>query len=172
MANAEYLGSEQGNTNGASREVAVASGVTVYHGEFAYLAAGFLTSAAIAGKALLGLVQGGNSRYPFRVRGNAAQYRATTGDGTQTKKVLVNIEDEAKYLVKCTGAITAAQEGLYFNLGGNAGAQLVTATSGAVSGQLQLVTANPLIRGTKATDNYGIFRIASQQLLSSSATLV
>lgn len=170
MGYAEYLGREDGGTNGASREVAVASGVTVYGGEFAYESAGFLTSASIAGKKLLGLVQGGNSRYPLRVRGDNTANEQTTGDGTQNKKVLVNMETSGRYLVKANGALTASQEGLYFGLTGNAGSQLVSNTSGSASGQLQLIKANPLIRGTKASDNYGIFRIASQQVESDSAT--
>lgn len=169
MANAEYLGREQGGTNGASREVVVANGVTVYSGEFAYLAAGFLTSASIAGKKLLGLVQGGNSRYPLRTRGTSTAYHQTTGDGTAAKSVLVCVEEGARYLVKANGALTKSQEGLYFGLTGSAGAQLVVNTSGAASGQLQLIQANPAIRGTVAADNYGIFRIASQQVESDAA---
>jgi len=172
MGYAEYLGREDGGTNGASREVAVASGVTVFGGEFAYLAAGFLTSASIAGKKLAGLVQGGNSRYPLRVRGSTTANVQTTGDGTSKKSVIVNVETSGRYLVKANGAITKAQEGLYFGLTGAAGSQLVVATSGAVSGQLQLLQANPLIRGTKAADNMGIFRIASRQDESDAAATV
>lgn len=163
MGYAEYLGREDGGTNGASREVPVANGVTVYGGEFAYLSAGFLTEASIAGKKLTGLIQGGNSRYPLRVRGTTTANIQTTGDGTRNKSVIVNVETSGRYLVKANGALTASQEGLYFGLTGAAGSQLVVNTSGATSGQLQLIKANPLIRGTKATDNYGIFRIASRQ---------
>jgi len=157
---AEYLGRDQGNTNSVTRRYAVASGVTVYDGEFVYLDSGRVTSASIAGKRLLGTVVGGNTEDLDR------SYSATaTGDAGGTVKVLVNVERDARYLVKGDNVgttLAATHVGQYFDLIGNAGAQLVdTSTASATSGQLQLIEFNPGIRSTGST--YGIYVIAENQ---------
>lgn len=157
---AEYLGRDEGHTNSVTREYAVASGATVYDGEFVYLSSGRVTSASIAGKKLLGTVVGGDTGKLDRSYSGSA-----TGDAGGTVKVLVNIERDARYLIKgdqvgTTLAVT--HEGTYFDLVGNPGAQLVdTSTTSATAGQLVLIKFNPGIRGTDAS--YGIYRIAENQ---------
>ena len=157
---AEYLGRDEGNTNSVTREYPVASGVTVYDGEFVYLSGGRVTSASITGKKLLGTVVGGNTGDLDRGYSGSA-----TGDASGTVKVLVNIERDARYLVKGDNVgttLAVTHEGTYFDITGNAGSQLVdTSTTSATTGQLVLIKFNPGIRGTDAT--YGIYRIAENQ---------
>ena len=157
---AEYLGRDEGHTNGVTREYAVANGATVYDGEFVYLSAGRVTSASIAGKRLLGTVVGGDNANLDRSYTGSA-----TGNAGGTVKVLVNIERDARYLIAGDNVgttLAATHEGTYFDLTGNPGAQLVdTSTTSATSGQLILDKFNPGIRGTGAT--YGIYRIAENQ---------
>jgi len=157
---AEYLGRDEGHTNSVTRRYPVASGATVYDGEFVYLSAGRVTSASIAGKKLLGTVVGGDTAKLDRSYSGSA-----TGDAGGTVEVLVNIERDARYLIKgdqvgTTLAVT--HEGTYFDLIGNPGAQLVdTSTTNATTGQLVLIKFNPGIRGTDAS--YGVYRIAENQ---------
>ena len=157
---AEYLGRDEGNTNSVTRKYPVANSTTVYDGEFVYLSAGRVTSASIAGKKLLGTVVGGDTTKLDRSYSGSA-----TGDAGGTVKVLVNIERDARYLIKgdqvgTTLAVT--HEGTYFDLVGNPGSQLVdTSTTNATTGQLVLIKFNPGIRGTDAS--YGIYRIAENQ---------
>lgn len=157
---AEYLGRDEGGTNSVTREYPVANGVTVYDGEFVYLSSGRVTSASIAGKKLLGTVVGGNNGDLDRSYSGSA-----TGDANGTVKVLVNIERDARYLIKGDNVgttLAVTHEGTYFDLTGNAGSQLVdTSTTSATTGQLVLIKFNPGIRGTDAT--YGIYRIAENQ---------
>jgi hypothetical protein len=156
----QYLGREQGNTNNVTREYAVASGATVYDGEFVYLSSGRVTSASIAGKALLGTVVGGDTQDLDRSYSGSA-----TGDAGGTVKVLVNVERDARYLLKADNDTTTLAEshvGTYFDLIGNPGSQLVDSSStSATSGQLLLLQFNPGIRGTD--DTYGIYVIAENQ---------
>jgi len=157
---AEYLGRDQGNTNSVTREYPVASGVTVYDGEFVYLSSGRVTSASIAGKRLLGTVVGADNADLDR------SYEASaTGDTDGTVKVLVNVERDARYLVKGDNVgttLAVTHEGQYFDLTGNAGSQLVdTSTASATTGQLQLIKFNPGVRGTDAT--YGVYVMAENQ---------
>ena len=157
---AEYLGREDGSSNSASREVAVANGATVTNRDLVYYASGRVTAASIAGKKLLGQVQGGDTRLIARSQRTAGDHETATGNSAGTVKVLVNQEPSARYLLKfASGTADAAEEGQYFNLQGATGAQLVTNTADEESGQLVLIKANPGIRGTDNT--YGIFRIAN-----------
>ncbi len=157
---AEYLGRDQGNTNSVTRRYPVASAAVVYDGEFVYLSAGRVTSASIAGKKLLGTVVGGDTENMDRRYSGSA-----TGDAGGTVKVLVNVERDARYLIKgdqvgTTLAVT--HEGTYFDLVGNPGSQLVdTSTTSATTGQLLLIQFNPGIRGTDAS--YGIYTMAENQ---------
>ena len=156
----QYLGRDQGGTNGVTREYAVADGATVYDGEFVYLADGRVTSASIAGKRLLGTVVGGNTADLDRSYSASA-----TGDTAGTVKVLVNVERDARYLLKAdnvgtTLAVTHVDS--YFDLVGNPGSQLVdSSTVLATSGQVKLINFNPGIRGTDST--YGIYTIAENE---------
>lgn len=159
---AEYIGREDGNTNAASREVPVADGATVTSGDFVTLVNGRASAASIAKKRILGVVQGGDSRNIARSKRVAnTGVKTAVGNAAGTVKVLVNQEPSAKYLLKmASGTCAKADEGKYFNLEGNTGAQLVTNTAVAALGQLILVQAQPLIRGTDNT--YGIFRVADK----------
>ena len=163
---AEYIGSHQGESNSVAREYPVASGVTVYDNDFVYLdATGRVSSAAIAGKRLLGTVLGGPNN--AAALATARTYTPTAvGDAPGSVTVLVNIESEARFLIKCdnvTNVLSEASQGQYFNLIGNPGAQLVSGISkSATAGQLVCLKFNPGIRGTDAT--YGIFAVAQGQL--------
>lgn len=164
MANfAEYINREDAQSNSATREEAVESGVTVFNRDFVgYGANGRLTSAGIATLKLLGMVMGGDTQLIGRSQRTFQTGEiSTTGNAAGSKKVLVNIENEAQYLLKATGALTQAVVGSTFNLQGTAGSQLVNATpaaSGAAgTGQFELVR---LAKGIRGTDNtYGVFRI-------------
>lgn len=155
-----YLGRDEGGTNNVTREYPVASGATVYDGDFVYLSAGRVTSASIAGKRLLGTVVGGDTQNMVRTYSGSA-----TGNAGGTVKVLVNIERDARYLVDGDNVgttLAVTHEGTYFDLTGNPGAQLVdTSTTSATSGQLVLTKFNPGIRGTDSS--WGVYRIAENQ---------
>ena len=155
----EYLGRDEGHTNSVTREYPVADGATVYDGEFVTLVDGRVTSASIAGAALLGTVVGGDTQNMVRSYSASA-----TGNAGGTVKVLVNIERDARYLCKSdqvgtTLAVTHVDS--YFDLTGSPGSQLVDSSTVSTTGQLALIKFNPGIRGTDAT--YGIFRIAENQ---------
>lgn len=156
----EYLGRDQGDTKSVTREYAVTNSATVYDGEFVYLSAGFVTSASIAGKKLLGTVVGGDTQNPVRTYSASA-----TGNAGGTVKVLVNVERDARYLMKSDQVgttLAATHEGTYFDLVGNPGSQLIdSSTTSATLGQMLLIKFNPGIRGTDST--YGIFTMAKNQ---------
>ena len=164
---AQYLGRDEGHTNSVTREYAVTSGATVYDGEFVFLDAGRVTSAAIAGERLLGTVVGGDTQDLDRSYSGSA-----VGNAGGTVKVLVNIERDARYLLKADNVgttLAVTHEGTYFDLVGNPGSQLVDSSStSATAGQLVLIKFNPGIRGTD--DTYGIYRIAENQHNAQDAT--
>lgn len=155
----DYLGRDQGGTNNVTREYAVASGATVYDGEFVYLVDGRVSSASIAGKALLGTVVGGDT-----VNLDRAQSGSATGNAGGTVKVLVNVERDARYLCKGDQDTTPlAETGVdsYFDLIGNPGSQLVDTSTVSTTGQLKLIKFNPGIRGTDSS--YGVYLIAENE---------
>ena len=165
MANfAEYINREDAQSNSATREPAVANGVTVYNRDFVgYTSAGRVTSAGVASLRLLGMVMGGPSRIKGRSqRTSVGGDLSATGDAAGTVKVLVNIEPEAEYLLKASANLTAAQVGATFNLQGSAGSQLINATADAEGdGQFELVR---LAEGMRGTDNtFGVFRIRKER---------
>jgi hypothetical protein len=156
----DYLGRDQGDTKSVTREYPVVDGATVYDGEHVYLSAGRVTSASIAGKKLLGTVVGGNNGDLKRSYSGSA-----TGNTAGTVKVLVNVERDARYLMKSDQigtTLAVTHEGTYFDLIGNPGSQLIdSSTTSATTGQMLLIKFNPGIRGTDAT--YGIFTMAENQ---------
>lgn len=156
----QYLGRDEGHTNNVTREYAVVDGDTVYDGEHVFLSGDRVTSDAIAGVRLLGTVVGGDTQDLDRGYSGSA-----TGDTAGDVKVLVNIERDARYLMKADNVgttLAASHVGQYFDLVGNAGSQLVdSSTVNSTGGQLVLIEFNPGIRGTD--DAYGIFRIAEHQ---------
>ena len=156
---AEYLGRDLGGTNGVTREYAVANGATVYDGEFVYLSGDRVTSASIAGVPLLGTVVGGNTSDLDRSYSASA-----TGNAGGTVKVLVNVEKDARYLIKgdqVGTTLAASHVGTFFDLVGNPGSQLVDTSTTSTTGQLKLIKFNPGIRGTDAS--YGIYTIAENE---------
>lgn len=164
MANyAEYINREDAQSNSATRECAVASGVTVYNRDFVGYASGRVTSASIATQRVIGMVMGGPSRIKGRSqRTSTGSELSATGDANGTVKVLVNIEPEAEYLLKASATLTAAQVGATFNLQGNAGSQLINATADAEGdGQFELVRLANGMRGTDGT--FGVFRIRKER---------
>lgn len=155
----QYLGRDQGGTNNVTREYPVASGATVYDGEFVYLVDGRVTSASIAGKALLGTVVGGDTQNLDRAYSGSA-----TGNAGGTVKVLVNVERDARYLVdgdQDTTPLAVTGEDSFFDLIGNPGSQLVDTSTVSTTGQLKLIKFNPGIRGTDAS--WGIYTIAENE---------
>ena len=164
MANyAEYINREDAQSNSATRECAVANGVTVFNRDFVGYASGRVTSAGIATLRIIGMVMGGPSRIKGRSQRTAVGTSlSATGDVNGTVKVLVAIEPEAEYLLKASAALTAAQVGATFNLQGSAGSQLINATADAEGdGQFELVR---LAEGMRGTDNtFGVFRIRKER---------
>ena len=155
----EYLGRDEGHTNSATREYPVTSGATVYDGEFVTIVDGRVDSESIAGKALIGTVVGGDTQNLKRSYSGSA-----TGNAGGTVKVLVNIERDARYLIKGDNVgttLAVTHEDSYFDLTGSAGSQLVDTSTVSTTGQLQLIKFNPGIRGTDSS--YGIYRIAENQ---------
>ena len=156
----ENLGAVDGNTNGATREYAVASGVTVTVGDLVYLAAGRVTNATIAGKALYGQVVGVQSNDLDR------DYASTAvGNAGGTVKVLVTVSEDDRYLLENdndTTTFAATHVGTYFDLTGATGAQQVDTSTTSTTGQLLCIGYNPGIRGTDAT--YGVFQISERQV--------
>ena len=165
MANfAEYINREDAQSNSATREPAVANGITVYNRDFVgYNGSGFVTSAGIASLKLLGMVMGGESRVKGRSVRVSGGGQSATGNAAGTVKVLVNIEPQAEYLLKASGALTAALVGRTFNLQGSAGSQLINTTPAASDdGQFELVRLGGGMRGTDNT--FGVFRIRNVAL--------
>ena len=160
MANfAEYINREDAQSNSATREPAVASGVTVHNRDFvAYDGSGRITNASIATAKLIGMVMGGASRVVGRSARTSGGGQSATGNAGGTVTVLVNIEPEAEYLMKASAALTAAQVGNTFNLQGSGGSQLINATADTEGdGQFELVRLGKGMRGTDNT--FGVFRI-------------
>lgn len=155
---AEYMGRAEGGTNGVTREYAVANGVTVTSGDFVYLGAdGRVTNATITGAAdLLGVVEGGDSRNLDRAYGQTA-----TGNAAGTVKVLVNIEKDARYLVKANAALAEANVGDVLDLTGATGAQQIDVAKATPTGQLIVLGLGEGIRG--ADNTYAVVSIADNQ---------
>ena len=155
----QYLGRDQGGTNGATREYPVVDGATVYDGEFVFLVDGRVTSASIPGVQLLGTVSGGDTGNM-----NRSYSASATGNTAGTVKVLVNVERDARYLIKAdnigtTLGITHVDS--FFDLIGNPGSQLIDSSTVSTTGQLKLIKFNPGIRGTD--DTYGIYTISENE---------
>lgn len=154
MANtAKYIGSAVSNAVPVTKEYAVASGVTVYDGDFVYLASGRVTSASIAGVTLLGQVVGQNSARPDV---HTESYSAT-GDSTGTVKVLVVVEPNAKYAMLNDNLVTtfaASHVGTCFDLIGSAGSQLIDTSTTGTTGQFECIGY-----GYNGDNTYGTFII-------------
>lgn len=139
MANSgQYIGSAVSGVSAVTKEYPVANGVTVYDGDFVYLASGRVTNASIAGVTLLGMVVGQNSARPDVV----TETYSATGDSAGTVKVLVIVEQNAKYALvndNIGTTFSASHVGQCFDLIGNGGAQLVDTSTVGTTGQLECV---------------------------------
>ena len=154
MANSgQYVGSAVSGVSAVTKEYPVANGVTVYDGDFVYLASGRITNASVAGVTLLGMVVGQNSARPDLV----TELYSATGDSAGTVKVLVIVEQQAKFALVSNnvgGTLSAASVGQTFNLIGAGNAQLVDASSSGTTGQLECVGF-----GVKGDNTMGYFII-------------
>lgn len=139
MANtAKYIGSAVSPAVPVLKEYAVASGVTVYDGDFVYLASGRVTSASIAGVTLLGQVVGQNSA----AVSTHTESGTAVGDANGTVKVLVNVEPNAKFTMlndNIGTTFAAAHIGTCFDLIGNAGSQLIDTSTTGTTGQFECI---------------------------------
>ena len=136
----QLIGSVEGGYNGVTKEYPVADGVTVTAGDFVFLTAGRVTSAAVPGVTLLGMVIGGQSNDFAKTAFTAAL--TAVGDTAGTVKVLVAVDDDNKYVVANDNLVTtfsAAHVGTCFDLIGATGAQLVDTSTTAVTGQLECI---------------------------------
>ncbi len=139
------LGRLDGNTNFATHEFVVATGVTVNEGDFVYTDGdGEITNASIGGQRLVG---------------QALQ----TVVGDDVLKCLVCIDPTMRYLVdndNDSATFGAANVLDNFDLIGAAGAQLVDTSSAGTTGQLLCLEYNPQIDPVKTDTSWGVFVIA------------
>lgn len=130
----QWIGSAISGATGVTKEYPVADGVTVTDGDFVYLTAGRVTNASIGGVPLLGLVNGKQSnRFD-----DHSEALTTTGDSAGTKKVLVIVEPNAKFIVTKATDFAASDVGQRYDISGATGAQVASGTAGA-TGQLEIV---------------------------------
>jgi len=134
-----YIGNADSHAAGVTKEYPVANGVTVTDRDFVFLSSGRVTSASVAGNALLGMVVGQQSNNPS----NVTDTQTATGDSAGTVKVLVIAEPDAKYVVENDNVGTtfaASHVGQFADLTGTTGAQLVdTSTFSTSSAQLECI---------------------------------
>lgn len=151
------IGRIDGNTNYASADFVVASGVTINAGDFVYFSSGTVTNATVSQARLVGMAEG-----------------TATGTSTGTVTVTVCIDPRMKYLLKASSALgsvtngTSTAVGSYFDISGATGAQTITTGSlGATTGQFVCisvpgVTGFPSLGLQGLTANlYGIFVLVS-----------
>lgn len=130
----QWIGSAVSGANGVTKEYPVANGVTVTDGDFVYLTGGRVTNASIGGVALLGLVNGKQSnRFD-----DHSEALTTTGDSNGTKKVLVIVEPNAKFLVTKATDFVASDVGQRYDISGTTGAQVASGAAGS-TGQLEII---------------------------------
>lgn len=155
---AEYMGRAEGHTNGATREYAVANGVTVTSGDFVILNAdGRIALPTTAGERLLGVVEGGDTQNLAR-----AYSLTATGNSGGTVKVLVNIEKDARYLQKANAAVAAANVGDLLDVTvGTGTAQQIDVAKASPAGQLIVLELGDGLRG--ANNTYAVVSIADNQ---------
>ena len=142
------LGRIDGNTNYATMNLPITSGVTVTEGDAVYFdGSGRITNSSVAGQRLVGV---------------AAE--TATGNAGGSVKALVICDPNMRYLIDndnvgTTFAVTHV--GDYFDLIGATGAQLVdTSTTSNTTGQLLCLEYNPQIDPVKSDTSYGVFLIA------------
>lgn len=140
------LGRLDGNTNFATQEFVIDSGVTITEGDFVYgNDTGEITNASVAGKRLVGMA-----------------LETATGNSGSTVKALVCIDPTMRYLVDNdldSATFTAANVLDCFDLIGATGAQLVDTSSQSTSGSLTCIEYNPQIDPVKSDTSWGVFVI-------------
>lgn len=151
---AEYMGRSEGHTNSVTRKYAVANGVTVQSGDFVVLNADGRVALTTGGDRILGTVEGNSD--PTVTDGTTA-----TGNAGGTVEVLVNIEKDARYLVKANAALTAANVGDTLDLTGATGAQVIDVAKVSPVGQLIILGLGEGLRG--ADNTYAVASIADNQ---------
>lgn len=141
------LGRLDGNTNWATQEFVIDSGVTINDGDFVYFnGTGEITNASVATQRIVGMA-----------------LETATGNSGSTVKALICIDPTMRYLVDNdldSATFTAANVGDNFDLIGAAGAQLVDTSSQGTSGSLVCTEHNPQIDPVKADTSWGVFVIA------------
>lgn len=147
MAGLNFVGTITGKKDYVARSFPVANGVTVTKGDGVYFASGRLTSASVAGQALIGVCE-----------------ETATGNAGGTVKAMVNVDPDSLYVLDNdnTGTTFAASHvGTKFDLTGATGAQLAdTSTTSATTGQLLCIEYNPQISPYEADVSQGLFKIA------------
>lgn len=151
MAGLNFVGTITGKKDVVYRSFPVASGVTVTKGDGVYFASGRLTSASVAGQALIGVAE-----------------ETATGNAGGTVNALVNVDPDSLFVVdndqdSATFAITDV--GKKFDLVGATGAQLVNTNTGSTTtGQLLCIEYNPQISPYESDTSQGLFKIAEHLL--------
>lgn len=146
----KLLGRVDGNTNYATYEFVITSGVTVTDGDFVYTdGSGRITNSSVATQRLVGM----------------ALQTATGTSGSV--KCLVCIDPLMRYLLQNdndSSTFAAANVLDNFDLIGATGAQLVDTSSQGTSGQLLCLEYNPQIDPVGTDTTYGVFTVAEHIL--------
>lgn len=139
------LGRLDGNTNFATHEFVVATGVTVNEGDFVYTDGdGEITNASIGGQRLVGMA-------------------LQTVAGDDALKCLVCVDPLMRYLIDNDNdgtTFSAAHVLDNFDLIGAAGAQLVDTSSTGTTGQLLCLEYNPQIDPVKTDTSWGVYVVS------------
>ena len=144
------LGRIDGQTNFATYEFIVTSGVTITENDFVYFASGEITNATVAGARLLGMA-----------------LQTATGVADNSVKCLVCIDPTMRYLIdndNDTTTFGVTHVGTNFDLIGATGAQLVDTSSTSTTGSLICLEYNPQIDPVKTDTSWGVFMIAENVL--------
>lgn len=140
-----HIGREDGNTNGASKHIVVANGVTVNIGDLVYFnGAGLLTNAAgaLAGAKLVGM-----------------SLHKVVGDAV--KKAMVINERTARYVIPVnSGTFDNTNIGQNFNLAVVSGRQEVDPTPAAGGSLVCINNSYDGVVPTEAGKTYAVFAIA------------
>jgi len=142
----QLLGRADGNTNYSTQPIAVASGVTVTKGDFVYFASGFLSSASVLGKKLIGMA-----------------LETATGNAAGTVKALVCVDPTMRYLIdgdEIGQALGTSLRGTYFDIDGATGAQLIDTSSTTTAAQFLLLENNPQVDPVRTDTSVGTYVIA------------
>lgn len=148
------IGRIDGHTNYASYDFPVTNTDTVHLGDFVkFDGAGAVNAASITGSQIVGLAE-----------------QQTLGNSALTNTVKICTDPNMLYLIQASSALSAADVGQFFDLQGNAGAQVInTGSASATSGAFVCLAVgpDPRIGGDLAsvnTSSYGIFKLVEHAL--------